>query len=456
MATTTSAAQPANPTGRAHPGRGDAGAGAGLDPAEAMGLDELRALQLERMRATLQRAYEAIPFYRKSFDAAGTHPSELRELADLSRFPFTRKSDLRDQYPFGMFAVPRERLARIHASSGTTGKPTVVGYTAGDIEAWAGLIGRSLRMAGGRPGDMIHNAYGYGLFTGGQGVHTGAERSGYCVVPISGGQTPRQAQLINDFRPDIITATPTYLLTIIDEFARQDIDPAGTSLRIAVCGAEPWTDGMRREIEGALGVDAVDIYGLSEVMGPGVAMESAETKDGPTVWEDHFWPEIIDPFTGDPVPDGEEGELVFTSLTKEATPVIRYRTHDLARLLPGTARPAMRRMSRITGRSDDLMIIRGVNVYPAQIEEVLFEFPELSPHFQLVLTRPGRMDELTVEVESRPGHGAGGVPGLATSVIATIKERVGVTAAVSIVEPDTLVRSVGKLKRIIDRREGVR
>lgn len=427
-----------------------------LDAEERMSVDELRALQLERLQASVRRAYENVPHYRKSFDEAGVHPDDITSLDDIRKLPFTRKSDLRDNYPFGMFAVPREQVARIHASSGTTGKPTVVGYTNDDINCWSSLIGRSLRAAGGRPGQMLHNAYGYGLFTGGLGVHTGAERSGYTVVPISGGQTPRQVQLIQDFKPEIITATPTYLLTIIDEFARKGIDPAETSLQTAVCGAEPWTDGMRREIERTFNLDAVDIYGLSEVMGPGVAMECVETKDGPTIWEDHFYPEIVDPFTGEVLPDGQEGELVFTSLTKQATPIIRYRTHDLASLLPGTARPAFRRMSRITGRSDDLIIIRGVNLYPAQVEEVVFEFEQLSPHFQLVLTRPGRMDELTIEVEARADLPTSAWQGLEREVAARIKDSLGVSATVIIVHPDTLQRSVGKLKRIIDRREDIR
>nr|WP_257995143.1 phenylacetate--CoA ligase PaaK [Brevibacterium luteolum] len=421
-----------------------------------MSLDELRALQLERLKASVRHAYENVEHYRRSFAEADVHPDDIQSLEDLQKLPFTRKSDLRDNYPFGMFAVPRDQVARIHASSGTTGKPTVVGYTNDDINCWSALMGRSLRAAGARPGQMLHNAYGYGLFTGGLGVHTGAERSGYTVVPISGGQTPRQVQLIQDFQPEIITSTPTYLLTIADEFARQGIDPAETSLRTAVCGAEPWTDGMRREIERTFGLDAVDIYGLSEVMGPGVAMECAETKDGPTIWEDHFYPEIVDPFTGEVLPDGTEGELVFTSLTKQATPIIRYRTHDLASLLPGTARPAFRRMSRITGRSDDLIIIRGVNLYPAQVEEVIFDFEQLSPHFQLVLTRPGRMDELTIEVEARPDLPTSTWQALERQLAARLKETVGVSSTVIIVHPDTLQRSVGKLKRIIDRREDIR
>ncbi|MEH0059936.1 phenylacetate--CoA ligase [Auritidibacter ignavus] len=428
-----------------------------LDVEEKLSIDELRALQFKRLKSTVQYAYENIPHYRKSFDEVGVHPHDIVSLDDISLLPFTRKSDLRDNYPFGMFAVPREQIARIHASSGTTGKPTVVGYTNDDINTWSAVVGRSLRAAGARPGQMLHNAYGYGLFTGGLGIHTGAERSGYTVVPISGGQTPRQVQLILDFKPDIITATPTYLLTIADEFTRQGIDPAECSLQTAICGAEPWTDGMRREIERVFGLNAVDIYGLSEVMGPGVAMECAATKDGPTIWEDHFYPEIVDPFTGQVLPDGLEGELVFTSLTKQATPIIRYRTHDLASLLPGTARPSFRRMSRITGRSDDLIIIRGVNLYPAQVEAVVFEFEkQLSPHFRLVLTRPGRLDELTVEVEARSSLLPSDWPGLEQRVSSRLKESIGVSSTVTIVHPDSLERSVGKLKRIVDRRKGVR
>lgn len=426
-----------------------------LDSGETMSLDELRAQQLENLKTTVSTVYEKVPFYRKAFDELGVTPADITSLDDIARLPFTNKQDLRDNYPFGLFAVPREQVARIHASSGTTGLPTVVGYTQSDLDVWSSLIARSIRIAGGRPGQMLHNAYGYGLFTGGLGVH-GAERHGFTVVPISGGQTPRQVQLIQDFKPDIITATPTYLLTILDEFHKQGIDPTSTSLKIAICGAEPWTDAMRREIEKSFDIDAVDIYGLSEVMGPGVASESAETKDGPTIWEDHFYPEIVDPFTGEVLPDGEEGELVFTSLTKEALPIIRYRTHDLASLLPGTARPSFRRISRITGRSDDLIIIRGVNVYPANVETVLFEFEHLSPHFQLVLTRPNRMDEVTVEVEHREGVGAMELEGLDEQVAERIKERLGVSATVVVRTPSELPRSVGKLKRIIDRRENIR
>lgn len=425
------------------------------DAGETMSLDELRAHQLATLTTTVSTVYEKVPFYRKAFDELGITPADITSLDDIAKLPFTTKQDLRDNYPFGLFAVPRDNVARIHASSGTTGLPTVVGYTQNDLDVWSDLIRRSIIGAGGRPGQMLHNAYGYGLFTGGLGVH-GAERHGFTVVPISGGQTERQVQLIQDFQPDIITATPTYLLTILDEFHRQGIDPTSTSLKVAICGAEPWTDEMRREIEKSFDIDAVDIYGLSEVMGPGVACESAVTKDGPTIWEDHFYPEIVDPFTGEVLPDGEEGELVFTSLTKEALPIIRYRTHDLASLLPGTAHPNFRRISRITGRSDDLIIIRGVNVYPANIESVLFEFEHLSPHFQLVLTRPGRMDEVTVEVECREGVDATQREGLGSRVARRIKERLGVSSTVDVKDPGSLPRSVGKLKRIIDRRENIR
>nr|WP_282959864.1 phenylacetate--CoA ligase PaaK [Brevibacterium sp. W7.2] len=425
------------------------------DAGETMSLDELRAHQLATLTTTVSTVYEKVPFYRKAFDELGITPADITSLDDIAKLPFTSKQDLRENYPFGLFAVPRDNVARIHASSGTTGLPTVVGYTQNDLDVWSDLIRRSIIGAGGRPGQMLHNAYGYGLFTGGLGVH-GAERHGFTVVPISGGQTERQVQLIQDFQPDIITATPTYLLTILDEFHRQGIDPTSTSLKVAICGAEPWTDEMRREIEKSFDIDAVDIYGLSEVMGPGVACESAVTKDGPTIWEDHFYPEIVDPFTGEVLPDGEEGELVFTSLTKEALPIIRYRTHDLASLLPGTAHPNFRRISRITGRSDDLIIIRGVNVYPANVESVLFEFEHLSPHFQLVLTRPGRMDEVTVEVECREGVDATQREGLGSRVARRIKERLGVSSTVDVKDPGSLPRSVGKLKRIIDRRENIR
>lgn len=423
-----------------------------LDDGERLGYNELKDLQFSRLKNTLQTAYDKVGHYRKAFDSLGVTPDDLTSLSDLSKFPTTGKEELRENYPFGMFAVGRDQVARIHASSGTTGQATVVGYTLRDLDTWAALIGRCFRAAGSQPGQLVHNAYGYGLFTGGLGLG-GAERCGYTVVPVSGGQTARQIQLIQDFRPDVISCTPTYLLTIIDEFEHRGIDPATTSLQTAVCGAEPWTDGMRDELESKLDVDAVDIYGLSEVMGPGVAMEFASTKDGLTVWEDHFYPEIIDPDTSEPVDDGQEGELVFTSLTKEALPIIRYRTHDLAKLLPGTARPNFRRMSRITGRTDDLVIIRGVNVFPTQVEEVLLTMDGLSPHFQLILTRPGRMDEMTVQIEARPDLATDRWEELEDRTAHLLKERLGVTATVVVTAPDTLERSVGKLKRIIDRRD---
>ncbi|NUR86726.1 MAG: AMP-binding protein, partial [Nonomuraea sp.] len=372
-----------------------------LDPAERMSRDELMALQLDRLRRTLVHAYDNVPLYRRKFDAHGVRPSDCKSLEDLALFPFTTKQDLRDSYPFGMFAVPRERVARVHASSGTTGKPTVVGYTRGDLDVWAQVMARSIRASGGRPGDVVHVAYGYGLFTGGLGAHYGAELLGCTVVPVSGGMTARQVQLITDFRPRVIMVTPSYLLALLDEFAAQGLDPRESSLEIGIFGAEPWTERMRAEIEERFDLHAVDIYGLSEVIGPGVANECVETKDGLHVWEDHFYPETVDPFTGEPASEG--GELVFTSLTKEAMPVIRYRTRDLTRLLPGTARPAFRRMEKVTGRTDDMIILRGVNVFPTQIEELVLRVPALSPHFQLRLTRPGRLDVLTVRVEARPG-----------------------------------------------------
>ncbi|MBX6722424.1 MAG: phenylacetate--CoA ligase, partial [Dactylosporangium sp.] len=365
-----------------------------LEPIERASIDELRELQLQRLRWSLRHAYENVPFYRNAFEAAGVHPDDFRELADLAKFPFTTKADLRDNYPFGMFAVPREQVVRVHASSGTTGQPTVVGYTREDIRTWARLVARSIRASGGRPGDIVHVAYGYGLFTGGLGAHYGAEELGCTVIPVSGGMTERQVMLIRDFKPDIIMVTPSYMLAIVDEMERQGMDPRECSLQVGIFGAEPWTEDMRREIEQRLDMHAVDIYGLSEVMGPGVANECVETKDGLHVWEDHFYPEIIDPLTGEVLPDGERGELVFTSLTKQAMPVIRYRTRDLTRLLPGTARP-MRRIEKITGRTDDMMIVRGVNVFPTQIEELILRIPQLSPHFQCVLRRDGRMDTLT-------------------------------------------------------------
>ncbi|WP_214412243.1 phenylacetate--CoA ligase PaaK [Sphaerisporangium fuscum] len=422
-----------------------------LDPEEKIGPEELRALQLERLRWTLRHAYENVPFYRRSFDEAGVRPDDCRTLADLARFPMTTKDDLRAGYPFGMFAVPRERVRRVHASSGTTGRPTVVGYTERDLSTWADLMARSIRAAGGRPGDIVHIAYGYGLFTGGLGAHYGAERLGCTVVPVSGGMTARQVQLIQDFRPDIIMITPSYMLALVDEFERQGVDPRSTSLRIGIFGAEPWTEGMREEIEERLGIDALDIYGLSEVMGPGVSQECAETKDGLHIWEDHFYPEVVDPLTGEPLPEGEKGELLFTSLTKEALPVIRYRTRDLTRLLPGTARP-FRRMEKVTGRSDDMIILRGVNVFPTQIEEIVLRTPGLSPHFQLVLTRPGRLDHMTVQVEARPGCPAERRALAAGELVEAVKETIGVTVECSVVDPETLERSVGKLRRLVDRR----
>jgi len=422
-----------------------------LDAAERMSRDELEALQLERLRATLRHAYENVPHYRAAFDRAGLRPEDCRSLAELARFPFTTKADLRDNYPFGMFAVPEEEVRRIHASSGTTGRPTVVGYTEKDLETWADVVARSIRAAGGRPGQRIHVAYGYGLFTGGLGAHYGAERLGCTVIPASGGMTARQVQLIQDFRPDIIMVTPSYMLTILDEFERQGVDPRTTSLKAGIFGAEPWTQEMRREIEERFAIDAVDIYGLSEVMGPGVAQECVETKDGLHIWEDHFYPEVVDPFTGEVLPDGERGELVFTSLTKEAMPVIRYRTRDLTRLLPGTAR-VFRRMEKVTGRSDDLVILRGVNLFPTQIEEIVLRTPGVSPHFQLRLTREGRLDVLTVRAEARPGATPEQRAAAAASVAASVKDGIGVSVRVEILDPETLERSVGKFRRIVDER----
>lgn len=424
-----------------------------LEPIEKAGIDELRALQLGRLRATLAHAWANSPVYRAKFEAAGVHPDDCRSLEDLAKFPFTTKSDLRDNYPFGMFAVPRERCARIHASSGTTGKPTVVGYTQRDIDTWASVVARSIRASGARPGDLVHVSYGYGLFTGGLGAHYGAEKLGLTVVPFGGGQTERQVQLIQDFRPDIIMVTPSYMLAIADEFERQGLDPVRSSLRVGIFGAEPWTNDMRQAIERRMGIDAVDIYGLSEVMGPGVANECVETKDGPTIWEDHFYPEIIDPETGRVLPDGELGELVFTSLTKEALPIIRYRTRDLTRLLPGTAR-TMRRMEKITGRSDDMMIVRGVNVFPTQIEELILKQPALTAHYQCVLTREGPMDCLSVKVETRPG-----LPPEAPEALAAaralqhdVKVFVGTSIEVELRPEGGVERSQGKAKRVVDQR----
>jgi phenylacetate-CoA ligase len=418
---------------------------------ETASRDEISALQLERLRWSLQHAYDNVAHYRRAFDDRDVHPSDLRELADLALFPCTTKADLRDNYPYGMFAVPRERISRLHASSGTTGRPTVVGYTARDVSTWADLVARSLRAAGVRPGDRVHVAYGYGLFTGGLGAHYGAERLGCTVVPVSGGMTERQVQLIADFEPDVIMVTPSYLLTIVDAMQRAGIDPAATSLRVGVLGAEPWTEQMRTELEQTCAIDAVDIYGLSEVMGPGVAQECVETKDGLHVWEDHFYPEILDPVTGEVLPDGEEGELVLTSLTKEAMPVVRYRTRDLTRLLPGTAR-SMRRIQKVTGRSDDMIILRGVNLFPTQVEELILAVDGLAPQFQCVLTRPGRLDELTVVVEARPDLPAHERAARGARLQHLVKERIGVSVAVDVVAADGIERSVGKAKRLLDRR----
>jgi phenylacetate-CoA ligase len=423
-----------------------------LDEGERLSIGDLRALQLERLRATLRLAYDKVPHYRRAFEAAGVTPDDLRRLEDLRRFPFTTKADLRDNYPFGMFAVPREKLARIHASSGTTGKPTVVGYTADDVAMWAGVMARSIRASGGRPGMMVHIAYGYGLFTGGLGAHYGAEALGCAVVPMSGGMTERQVQLIEDFRPDIIMVTPSYMLALLDEFRRQGKDPRGTSLKIGIFGAEPWTEAMRAQIEDAFGIQAVDIYGLSEVIGPGVANECVETKDGPHIWEDHFYPEVVDPDTGAPVPEGEPGELVFTSLTKQAMPIIRYRTRDLTRLLPGTARPAFRRMQKITGRSDDMIILRGVNLFPSQVEEQILRVPDLAPHYQLILTREGPLDAMTIAVEAEPGATAEERDRAARTLAHYVKAIIGVTAAIEVRDAGAIERSLGKAKRVLDRR----
>jgi phenylacetate-CoA ligase len=422
-----------------------------LEPIETASRDELAALQLSRLRTTLARAYENVPHYRRAFDRAGVHPNDCKALSDLARFPFTVKTDLRDNYPFGMFAVPRTDVVRIHASSGTTGKPTVVGYTRNDIDTWATVMARSIRAAGGRAGDIVHVAYGYGLFTGGLGAHYGAEKLGATVIPMSGGQTEKQVQLIADFKPDIIMVTPSYMLAIAEEMERQSIDPKTCSLSIGIFGAEPWTPTMRKAIEAKLDIDAIDIYGLSEVMGPGVAQECIETKDGLTVWEDHFYPEIVDSATGAVMPDGEKGELVFTSLTKEALPIIRYRTRDLTRLLPPTAR-AMRRIEKITGRSDDMMIIRGVNVFPTQIEELILKHAALAPHYQLEITRPRNLDELTVLVERAPGAGGADGEAAGSALAHMIKNLIGVTASVHVVQSGGVERSIGKAKRVVDKR----
>ncbi|MFF3975493.1 phenylacetate--CoA ligase PaaK [Streptomyces sp. NPDC055808] len=422
-----------------------------LDEGERLSRPALEALQLDRLRASLRHAYDHVGFYRDAFDKAGVRPEDCASLADLARFPFTAKSDLRDHYPFGMFAVPETGIRRIHASSGTTGRPTVVGYTQRDLDTWADVVARSIRAAGGRPGHKVHVAYGYGLFTGGLGAHYGAERLGCTVIPASGGMTARQVQLIQDFRPEIIMVTPSYMLTLLDEFERQGVDPRTTSLKVGIFGAEPWTEEMRREIEERFAIDAVDIYGLSEVMGPGVAQECVETKDGLHIWEDHFYPEIVDPLTGEVLPEGERGELVFTSLTKEAMPVIRYRTRDLTRLLPGTAR-VFRRMEKVTGRSDDLVILRGVNLFPTQIEEIVLRTPGLAPHFQLRLTRQGRLDALTVRVEARADTTPEQREDATRSIVAAVKDGIGVSVAVEVVDPETIERSVGKFKRIVDLR----
>jgi phenylacetate-CoA ligase len=424
-----------------------------LEPIEKASVDELRALQLRRLKDTLSHAYANSPVYRVKFDAAGVHPDDCRTLADLAKFPFTTKGDLRENYPFGMFAVPREQCVRIHASSGTTGKPTVVGYTRADVDMWAQVVARSIRAAGARPGDLVHVSYGYGLFTGGLGAHYGAEKLGLTVVPFGGGQTERQVQLIHDFRPGVIMVTPSYMLAIADEFERQGLVPAESSLRVGIFGAEPWTNDMRMAIEQRMGIEAVDIYGLSEVIGPGVASECVETKDGPTVWEDHFYPEIIDPDTGAPLADGELGELVFTSLTKEALPIIRYRTRDLTRLLPGTAR-TMRRMEKITGRSDDMMIVRGVNVFPTQIEELILKRPELSAHYQCILWREGPLDNLRVAVETRPGlaHDGAEARAAAQRLEHEIKVYVGTSVEVELRAEGGIERSMGKARRVVDQR----
>ncbi|HEU4348337.1 MAG TPA: phenylacetate--CoA ligase PaaK [Actinoplanes sp.] len=422
-----------------------------LEPIERASVDELRALQLERLRRSLRHAYDNLPRYRTMFDERQVHPDDLRDLADLARFPFTDKATLRAGYPFDMFAVPRERISRVHASSGTTGRPTVVGYTREDVRTWARLMARSIRASGGRPGDRVHVAYGYGLFTGGLGAHSGAEELGCTVIPVSGGMTERQVMLIKDFEPEVIMVTPSYLLAIVDEMHRQGVDPRSTSLQVGIFGAEPWTQDLRQEIEQQLDMHAVDIYGLSELMGPGVANECVETKDGLHVWEDHFYPEIVDPLTGDVLPDGETGELVFTSLTREAMPVVRYRTRDLTRLLPGTARP-MRRIEKITGRTDDMIILRGVNLFPTQIEELILRTPALTPHFQCVLTRDGRLDAMTVRVERRPGAAAADGEAAGRQLAALVKNTVGVSVAVDVIAPDGVERSMGKMRRIVDNR----
>jgi len=422
-----------------------------LESIETASVDELRALQTERLGRSVRHAYDNVPHYRSRFAAAGVHPDDIKTLDDLAKLPFTAKADLRENYPFGLFAVPREQVARIHASSGTTGKPTVVGYTSDDLEMWAAVMARSIRAAGGRAGHILHNAYGYGLFTGGLGAHYGAEKLGCTVVPVSGGMTERQVQLIQDFQPDLIMVTPSYMLAIVDEMERQGIDPRSTSLKVGIFGAEPWTNEMRREMERRLDLHAVDIYGLSEVIGPGVASECVETKDGLTVWEDHFYPEIIDPVSGKVLPEGDEGELVLTCLTKQAMPIIRYRTRDLTRLLPGTAR-TMRRIEKINGRTDDMIILRGVNLFPTQIEELILATPPLSPHFQCVLARTGNLDSMTVVVERRDGVALETAAEAGQLLQRLVKNSIGVSVAVDVVDPNTVERSLGKMRRIVDHR----
>jgi phenylacetate-CoA ligase len=424
---------------------------ASLDPIETASRDEITALQTERLKWSLRHAYDNVPFYKAGFNAAGVHPDDLKTVSDLANFPFTQKTDLRAQYPFGMFAVPRDRIARIHASSGTTGQPTVVGYTRNDLAQWAQVVARSLRAGGMRPGDLLHNAYGYGLFTGGLGIQLGADALGLATVPVSGGMTARQVRLIADFRPKGITVTPSYALSILDAFAAEGVDPRGTSLEVGIFGAEPWTNAMRHEIEAAFDMHAVDIYGLSEVMGPGVSMECVEAKDGLHIWEDHFYPEVIDPHTGAPLPEGTRGELVFTSLTKEAFPIIRYRTRDLTRLLPGTAR-SMRRMEKVTGRSDDMIILRGVNIFPTQIEEALLATPGLAPHFQIELTRPDRMDHMRILCEAAGAASPETCKGAGEALLARIKQATGITVAVDVAQPGSVARSEGKAVRILDKR----
>jgi phenylacetate-CoA ligase len=423
-----------------------------LEPIERASVDELHSLQVQRLQWSLHHAYTNVPHYRAAFDAASVNPDDCRDLTDLRTFPFTTKEDLRQNYPFGMLAVPQAQVSRIHASSGTTGQPTVVGYTANDIRTWAAVMARSIRASGGRPGDKVHVAYGYGLFTGGLGAHYGAEALGCTVIPVSGGMTQRQVMIIKDFEPDVIMVTPSYMLAIMDEMQRQGIDPRSTSLAIGIFGAEPWTNDMRAEMQDGMDIHAVDIYGLSEVMGPGVANECVETKDGLHIWEDHFYPEVIDPETGTVLPDGAEGELVLTSLTKEAMPVIRYRTRDLTRLLPGTAR-TMRRMEKVIGRTDDMIIVRGVNLFPTQIEELILRIPALSPHFQCLLTRSGRLDELTVRVERRRGGDAEAAARASGDLRARIKNSIGVSVMVDVVDPDQIERSIGKMRRVVDQRQ---